>query len=209
MNIVHKFYSDLEQLESHQIFCGQPLSKECKILIIGTFNPDDKSCSKTNEATWFYGRDINKFWQYIPECLGASSLKSDESKWRKFCVDHGIVIVDLIKSIEDVNQLEDFGDDTLESRINVELSNMKAFDFCRAFKGIHFEKVIYTRKTWSADPPDAIPKLLKIREMADKELVSNGIVDSYSSIANCYAPWKKEVYVKHDWCRALTPFRTT
>jgi hypothetical protein len=208
MTITHKFLDDLEQLESHQRFCNQSLPTECNVLIIGTFNPADNSISKPNIASWFYGRNENNFWNYIPKAVNGSVLKSDESKWKTFCIDHKIVIVDLIKSIHEVDKLGDFKDSSLDSRITSTLSNVDVFDFGKAFKGVHFEKVIYTRKTWFPKSEDQIPNLTKIRHNVNIELVEKGVVDSHSCIENCYSPWQAGSHVKPDWENALRKFKT-
>ena len=65
MAIEHKFLSELSGLESKQMFCGEPLYKESNLLIIGSFNPDNKSCLKKNGSDWFYGRTKNFFWEMM------------------------------------------------------------------------------------------------------------------------------------------------
>ena len=61
MAITHKFINDLNEVEENQSFCGEVIDKKSKILFVGTFNPDSESCMKENNATWFYGRNQNKF----------------------------------------------------------------------------------------------------------------------------------------------------
>ena len=151
--IEHKFVNELTELEERQVFCGRRILKKSKILIIGTFNPANKSCVKENQATWFYGRKENWFWKYLPECLTGNSLHNlPDSEWKRFCANNGIVIVDLLKRIGCDSPLEDFKDKRLDERINDTFSNIEIFDFKRAFRGINFEKVIYTRKGWNSSP---------------------------------------------------------
>jgi len=208
MNLIHKFIDDLEALENHRTFCNKPLEKELNVLIIGTFNPNDNSISKPNNSTWFYGREESKFWQYMPECIDGTSLKTRQSEWKNFCVTNKIVIVDLLKSINNVSQLTNFKDKSLEERIDPNLNNVQIFDFEKAFAGIHFQKVIYTRKTWlSTGEFDPIPNLVRIRKRVDDTLLNLRIVESESNIKSCYTPWKDEPHVKEDWCSALMGFR--
>lgn len=56
MAINHKFIEELNILETNGIFCGVPVKGSYRLLIIGTFNPDENSCVKANNAEWFYGR---------------------------------------------------------------------------------------------------------------------------------------------------------
>ncbi len=42
MAIDHKFLDELEELEQNQTFCGAPVAKSSRLLIVGTFNPSNE-----------------------------------------------------------------------------------------------------------------------------------------------------------------------
>ena len=123
MAITHKFINDLNEVEENQSFSREAIDKKSKILFVGTFNPDSESCMKENNATWFYGRNQNKFWRYMPNALtrnlhgldGNFNLPQD---WKDYCVTNKLVIIDLVKSIEVDDVLENFGDRQVDCKIN-------------------------------------------------------------------------------------------
>lgn len=65
MQLYHRFISELNDLEQNQRFCGREITQQNNFLVIGTFNPDNNSCLRTNDASWFYGRKRNYFWEDI------------------------------------------------------------------------------------------------------------------------------------------------
>ena len=154
MAIIHRFFDELVSIENDQLFCNEPIATKSKLLVIGTFNPDNNSCEKINNATWFYGRRQNKFWKYLPPALTGHSLHQSNGhvenpqSWKTYCVKNKIVIIDLIKRININDVLPNFGDREVEYKINFDTSNTDYFDINRAFKKIQFEKVIYSL-TWS------------------------------------------------------------
>ncbi|MEI7595043.1 MAG: hypothetical protein WCK02_04785 [Bacteroidota bacterium] len=201
MKLKHKFLNELELLEEKQEFCGRKIKNKCNILIIGTFNPDNESCLKENEASWFYGRDKSWFWKYLPENIIGTNLHENGSVdvWKNFCREHNIIIVDLIKSFEAQSKLVDFKDSSIDVSINEKSSNTAIFDFNRAFDGITFEKVIYTRKGWEPNKNKDIPCLIKIKDDTNNILLQNGIICSESQIKYCPAPWQKRKSTSLQW----------
>lgn len=133
-------HTDLLELENN------PLIGNYKILLVGTFNGNIEG----NSATWFYGRPANEFWCLFPRMLGHQTLHPvdrneniDEltSKWKVFCEENKIVIVDLFKDV--LVQLESHADKELE---RLSANQVVEFDFTQAFQNVNFEKVMFTWK---------------------------------------------------------------
>lgn len=207
MPIQHRYFDELTSLEQNQSFCGQEIARKNKILVIGTFNPNNISCLKPNDATWFYGRQKNWFWKYLPQSLTEEnlhiSLNFNEAHWRQFCIDNGVIIVDLIKQINHINPLEDFKDSRLNDRIAENLDNVDIFDFLNAFKGVSFDKVIYTRKGWNPATERDILKLIRIKCRVNEILLNNHIVDNVNNIKYCPAPWQQRLSTFPQWRDAI------
>lgn len=209
MSIKHRFIDELESIEQSQMFCGESISQKCNLLIIGTFNPDNKSYNgkDENNATWFYGREKNYFWKYLPECLIGKSLhiKQGFSKkdWELFCIENKIVIVDLIKEIKHDSKLEDFKDKRLNDRINDSMDNVIVFDFKSAFKNIKFEKVIYSRKGWCSGRDSDISKLIHIKCKVNDILLGNKIINDLNQIKYCPSPWQQRQTTQSQWNEAI------
>ncbi|MEM1339676.1 MAG: hypothetical protein AAGF96_18090 [Bacteroidota bacterium] len=207
MKIQHKFLDELELLESKQIFCGKELAKRSNILVIGTFNPNSESVEKPNLATWFYGRESNWFWRYLPESLNQMSLHpkngGSETAWKEFCLINRVVLVDLIKEIDGKNQLPDFKDGRIDKAIQENLDNVSVFDFEKAFQGIKFEKVIFTRKGWNPSTNRDILKLIRIKCGVVELLLSNNIVNGIDNVRYCPAPWTKRKSTFEQWKSAV------
>lgn len=190
MAIVHRFLNELEELETNQTFCGHELHLDSNILIIGTFNPDNKSCEKHNSATWFYGRRQSKFWRYFPTALTGSSLHLNDIEgehpkiWQDYCVKNRVVIIDLIKKINTGDILSDFGDKNVECKINFDLSNTEYQDIGRSFQGIKFNKVVYSL-AWS---DTTIKRLKRIRDITNNSLMQNGCIQNINQIKYCLTP---------------------
>ena len=202
----HKFISDLETLEKQGKFCKYPIEKENDFLIIGTFNPDNESCLKNNDANWFYGRKKSNFWKYVPTSISKVSLHvSDINSFltpqilKDYCRNYKIVIIDLIKSIKTDEILDSFGDKEVDCKIKNDLSNVEIFDIKSAFKGVKFKKVIYTL-TWS---DKSIKRLIEIRQQVNNELIENGIVQSREDIIYCLTPSRNDQKTKDSWKNAL------
>lgn len=122
MSCLHKFHSELNLNEIDYV---------PNTLIVGTFNP---SWPDNNNAQWFYGRTFdengnqnNNFWDVLPRIYGENSLiNASPEEWKFFCRDKGIVITDLIYSINDAdpsnqvhrNILGTFSDKDISEKFN-------------------------------------------------------------------------------------------
>lgn len=196
MPIIHRYLDELERIEQDRIFCNEPINANSNILIIGTFNPSDQSCQKNNIAQWFYGRNQSKFWRYFPTALTGQSLYPPDNHigypqtWKQYCVDNGIVIIDLIKRININDLLPDFGDKNVECKINHDLSNTNYFDIASAFNGTKFNKVLYSL-TWS---DNKIQRLRQIRDIVNQSLIDNGCINNIQQIKYCLTPSRNDAF---------------
>jgi hypothetical protein len=203
MPIIHRFINELTAIEEEQVFCNEPINRQSNILIIGTFNPSDDSCQKVNNATWFYGRNQSKFWRYFPTALTGQSLHPADNhvgypeSWKKYCVDNNIVIIDLVKSIEINDLLPDFGDTEVECKINHDLTNTTPFNIGNAFKGITFNKVIYSLK-WS---DRRVQRLRQIRDKVNQALLDNHCIQNLEQIKYCLTPSRNDAF--NSWNDAI------
>lgn len=136
MHICHEELTELEQ--------GIPESPE--ILVVGTFNPKITD----NTAEWFYGREINEFWFLFPRMLGHKSihladleitLREHPAICQKYCDQHNILIIDLIKEIN--HEIKGYTDGEI-NEVSREL--IIPFDFKSAFKKFKPKKVLFTFK---------------------------------------------------------------
>ena len=190
MPIIHRYLEELDAIEQNQIFCNEPIAVQSNILIIGTFNPSDESCENANDATWFYGRNRNKFWRYFPTALTGQSLHQTDNQngnhltWRQYCVQNGIVIIDLVKSININDILSNFGDRAVECKINHDLTNTNYFNIDQAFHEITFNKVIYSL-LWS---DRFIVRLRNIRDIINNRLIENHCIQNVNQIKYCMTP---------------------
>ena len=206
MAITHKFYDELIDIENHQTFCGKPINPKSKILFVGTFNPDNESCVKQNNATWFYGRSKSKFWRYMPNALTGNSLhfldgNIDVPKsWRNYCVQNKLVIIDLVKSIQVDDILENFGDRQVDCKINHGLTNVNRFNARMAFKNITFEKVIYSL-SWA---DNQIHRLKKLKIELNKTLLEIGSIENEEhQIKYCLTPSRNDQKTIDSWNNAI------
>jgi hypothetical protein len=196
MPINHRYIKELNLLENEKMFCGEPVNSSSKFLIIGTFNPDEDSCLKTNNAEWFYGRKKNNLWRFLPRAMGGDSLHLTDypevtaDNWKQFCIDQRIVFIDLIKSIDSDYPLLDFGDNEVEARISENLDNTTVFNIESAFNGITFEKVIYSL-SWS---DSKIKKMKRIRDRVNNSLLNTNCIDDLSQIKYPNSPARNNSY---------------
>jgi hypothetical protein len=124
MSCSHKFIDQLNCLN---------LNYKPQTLIIGTFNPE---WPVDNYAKWFYGRvNNNYFWNVLPRVLGYESLRHlGPNEWKSFCSQNGIVITDLISSINDADQTN-----PLHNEI---ISKFKDTEFANTFSDFEMTNVI-------------------------------------------------------------------
>lgn len=196
MPIIHRYIDELEAIEQQRIFCDAPINATSNILIIGTFNPSNESCKKDNIAQWFYGRNQSKFWRYFPTALVGQSFHPLDhhvgypQTWKQFCIETKSVIIDMVKSIDINDILQNFGDRELESKVNHDLTNTNYFDITAAFQGITFKKILYSL-TWS---DNKIQQLRQIRNAINQSLISNGCIQDLSQIKYCLTPSRNDAY---------------
>lgn len=201
--ITHRYLNELQNIENNQIFCNEPIDRISKVLIIGTFNPSDDSCTKENDAHWFYGRSKSKFWRYFPMALTGNSLHPSDTHaghtetWMDYCVKNKIVIIDLIKSIDVDDVLPNFGDRYVDCKINNLLSNVAYFNVRVAFRNITFEKVLYSL-TWS---DKQIIKMRILRDRVNQTLLETGSIQNESQIKYCLTPSRYDAY--QSWYNAI------
>lgn len=203
MSIQHRFINDLAAIENNQAFCGQAIARKSNLLMIGTFNPDDDSCIKQNNAQWFYGRNQSKFWRYFPLALTRTSLHPSDGYrgspqiWKDYCVANKIVIIDLIKSIEATQPLEDFGDRRVNAIMHDNLDNVNCFNIKKAFNGITFDKVIYSL-LWS---DSTIRRLRQIKNNINQSLLHTNCIQNVNQIRYCSTPSRNDA--QPSWTRAI------
>jgi hypothetical protein len=203
MPIIHRYINEFNELENDNRFCGEQINHFSRFLIIGTFNPDTNSCTKINNAEWFYGRLQSKFWRYLPQAMGFDSLHLTDSPQttvdtrKQFCIDQRIILIDLIKSIDSENPLPDFGDNEVEARISDNLNNTTIFNIESAFKGITFEKVIYSL-SWS---DSKIRKMKRIRDIVNANLIKTNCINDLSQIKYPNSPARNDSF--QDWNNAV------
>ncbi len=205
MAIEHRYIDQLTEIEIHHTFCNEQIDANSNILIIGTFNPSDESCEKENMATWFYGRNQSKFWRYFPSALTGNSLHPNDGHgghpltWKQYCIDNGIVIIDLIKSIDINDILPNFGDRAVECKINHDLTNTEHFNIDTAFNGITFNKIIYSL-AWT---DNYIPRLRRIRDRINQQLIDNNCIDNINQIKYCLTPSRNDQATIDSWNNAV------
>ncbi|HMH20783.1 MAG TPA: hypothetical protein VK563_03355 [Puia sp.] len=203
MPIIHRYIDELITIEQRQLFCDKPIAIDCNILVIGTFNPSDESCEKENTATWFYGRKQSKFWKYFPMALTGESLHENDGVnghpqiWKNYCVEHRIVIIDLVKLININDMLPNFGDKAVACKINHDLTNTERFKIDAAFNGITFQKVVYSLK-WT---DQNIPRLLQIRDIVNRELLEDNCIQKNNQIRYCKTPSRNDA--GFSWSEAI------
>jgi hypothetical protein len=202
MAITHRFIEDLLLLENSKTFCGNPVQGHYNILIIGTFNPNDEGHVGGNAATWFYGRNQNKFWRYLPMALTNENLHPDQGVnfpaiWKQYCFDHNIIIIDMIKNIHSNIPLENFSDREVNARINENLNNVDVFNIREAFKGITFDKVLYSL-LWS---DQTILSLIAIRNMINQSLLDTGCIQNINQIRFVKSPSRNDA--AENWFDAI------
>jgi G:T/U-mismatch repair DNA glycosylase len=124
----------------------QPIEGNYSILVVGTFNGNIEG----NAASWFYGRPENEFWCLFPRMMGHETLHPVDRNeniqdlaviWKRFCQTNRVVIVDLFKDV--LVDLSSHADKELE---NLRINQVTPFDFERAFRNAHFDKVMFTWK---------------------------------------------------------------
>jgi len=125
------------------------LSKETRILIIGTFNPDYGDIKKApeNKATFFYGRPHNFLWSLLPKVIEPKKfrkkgLKDEKDAVKiKFALKHKICFVDLIAEIKTNNF--SYSDTDIDNKIS------KCKNIIKIIKENPIQEVYFTRNKFS------------------------------------------------------------
>ncbi|WNM20387.1 uracil-DNA glycosylase family protein [Flavobacterium capsici] len=160
--MTHKF-------ENHEI------SKQTKILILGTFHPDI-----SNEADFFYGRSRNYLWRILPLVINNQDLKQSplENKF-EFMKKFNIDFVDVIKKINvPIGQENNYKDTFIDSLviewkdIIVEIQNLESL-----------EAVYFTRKTFIGIP-NIENEISKIRNHCVKKCIRFCLLETPSRYSN-------------------------
>jgi len=119
-------------------FRNHMVSKETKILILGTFHPDIAT-----DADFFYGRPRNYLWRILPGCFKQPDLKNSElNKKLSFMKNYHIDFMDLIccLDIPEEGDMFNYNDSFIDRYINKyndlthiisELQNLTAVYFTR------------------------------------------------------------------------------
>ena len=197
--LTHRFITELNNLEETSSFCDKGITGQNRVLVIGTFNPDNASYpDPSNDAEWFYGRTAkNKFWHYFPLALTGVSLhpslghRGRKDAWIKYCNENKVVIIDMIKSISHSELLTSQKDSELERRINPDLSNVNFFQVSKAFRQSTFDKVIYSLAWTEARK---LPALVAIRDRINGQLQRQGTIQDMKQIRYCKAPWRNDAW---------------
>lgn len=199
--IEHKFIDDLIKLEKEQTFSGRSIIGRNKLLVVGTFNPEDNMVCKKNEAEWFYGRNANNLWKYMPEAMINRSLKGLKKKdWIKFCTNNKVVIIDLVKTFNANQKLKSFSDKEVESLISKKESSTIYFNSKDAFRNCNFDFVVFTRKNWES----TLPNLLNAKESLIKDLIElKAIKSTDNQIIYCPAPWGNFTKRAEEWSNKM------
>ncbi len=139
----HRFIDELSGIEA------DGFNRDFNVLVVGTFNAAEHD-GLNNDALWYYGRKKNEFWYLLPQMLGHQSLHQRENpdtnpnelaeKWKVFCSQNGVVIVDIYKLIN--GDLPNHGDAAIENPDQYEF-----FDYQRAFQQVHFNNILFTWKS--------------------------------------------------------------
>lgn len=132
-----------------------------KILIIGTFNPD----IICNEATYFYGRRRNYFWDLLPSAFDSKSLKDELVEEKiNFLKTTNIELTDLILlaniSEEDVPF---YGDDKLQNVLKWNTDNI-----LNVLKKNKTQKVYFSRKSFDQKVKNIKDEIYKIKDFCEE-----------------------------------------
>lgn len=133
-----------------------------KILIIGTFNPD----IICNEATYFYGRKRNYFWDLLPSIFGDKSLK-DKSVEKKinFLKINNIELTDLILSVDiSEEDIPFYGDDKLRKVIEWNTNNI-----LNVLNKNNTIEVYFTRKSFDTKVKKIKDEIYKIKNFCEEK----------------------------------------
>jgi G:T/U-mismatch repair DNA glycosylase len=144
----------------HKFLDKYPITGK-KILIIGTFNPD----IICNEATFFYSRRRNYFWDLLPSVFDSKLLKDDSVEEKiSFLKINNIELTDLILSV-DISE-EDvpfYGDDKLNNVLKWNTDNI-----LNVLKKNNTQEVYFTRKSFDKKVENIKNEIYKIKGFCEE-----------------------------------------
>jgi len=139
----HRFINELNSLEA------TPINGRFSTLVIGTFNSENQD-GLNNDSLWYYGRCQNEFWYLFPQINGYQSLHQRDHpdisprqlsvKWKDYCLQNRVVIVDIFKSIS--THLTSHSDSVIENP-----EQFVFFDYQTAFQQVQFNNILFTWKS--------------------------------------------------------------
>jgi G:T/U-mismatch repair DNA glycosylase len=144
----------------HKFLDKYPLNGK-KILIIGTFNPD----TIYNEATYFYGRKKNYFWDLLPNVFNEKSLKNKSIEEKiHFLKKYEIELTDLILSVDmSEEDIPFYGDDKLNKVVEWNTDNI-----LNILKKNNTSEVYFTRKSFDKKVKNIKNEIDKIKNFCEK-----------------------------------------
>jgi len=157
-------------------FRNHELSKDTKILIIGTFHPDID-----NGADFFYSRSRNYLWTILPACYKQPNLKgADLTLKLEFMRNFKIDFIDIIESLANlpVGQENNYADDFIDSYIHKWKDVETIINSLNDLKWVYF-----TRKTFK-NIPNIEKRISEIRSHCQKIGIRFCFLDTPSRFVN-------------------------
>jgi len=148
-----------------------------KILIIGTFNPD----IICNEATYYYSRRKNYFWDLLPSVFYSKSLK-DESVETKisFLKINNIELTDLILSVDILEKdIPFYGDDKLNKVMEWNTNSI-----LNILKKNNTVEVYFTRKSFDKKVKNIKDEIYKIKDFCEENNIQFEFLPTPARYAN-------------------------
>ncbi len=126
-------------------------NKNIKILILGTFNPEDivENDENNEKVEIYYGRKRNYLWDLLPQVFNQPALKDKPlDKKLEFLESFKIGFADIIEEIQvEPKQEKNYSDNYIDGKITKWTNIEKIFN---EFPSI--TKVYFTRKTFNGIP---------------------------------------------------------
>lgn len=123
MPCIHRFQQDLYP------------NYKLKYLFVGTFNPSWDNANRNN-ASWFYGRENNSFWNILPHVFGYDRIDIDDDQlrqnsdlWRAYCIEKQIGLTDIIEIIQDADEHNEQHREKILSYSDKQIETFHEFSF--------------------------------------------------------------------------------
>ena len=160
----------------HKFLHKYPISGK-KILIIGTFNPD----IICNEATYFYSRRRNYFWDLLPSVFDSKSLKDELVEEKiNFLKITNIELTDLILSVDiSDDDMPFYGDDKLQDVLKWNTDNI-----LNVLKKNHTQEVYFTRKSFDKKVKNIKDEIYKIKNFCEENNIEFEFLPTPARYAN-------------------------